>query len=208
MGKVIDISVPLHPGLPLWPGSSALEIVRDLDLDRGDEANVSKMTLDVHSGTHLDAPLHFLSGGRTTEDIPLEVGIGPCLVVDCSGNQVIDAAFLEKQAIPEDTQRLILKTDYWRSFSQPFREDFTALSLDGAQWIADRGILLVGIDCHSIQRYHDSYETHLVLLRKDIVIVESLYLRDAAAGPYELICLPIRVQGVEAVPVRAILRSW
>jgi arylformamidase len=207
MHKVIDISVPLHPGLPLWPGSSALEIVRDLDLDKGDEANVSRLTLDVHSGTHLDAPLHFIPDGKSTEEISLDKCIGPCQVIDCRGIDLIDAHFLERAHIPAGTSRILLKTDYWTDFSQPFREDFTALSLDGAQWVADRGVVLVGIDCHSIQSYADSYETHRVLLRKDIVIVESLYLRDVAAGSYELICLPLRVKGLEAVPVRAILRS-
>ncbi len=179
-----------------------------MDLARGDEANVSELEMDVHSGTHLDAPLHFLEDGFTTEDIPLHKLVGPCFIVDFTGNRRINATELEAAGIPEDTRRLLLKTDHsalWGDFSQPFRSDFCALTLEAAQWIADRNFWLVGIDGPSIQMYEDSYDTHVVLLRKEIVILENLNLLEAESGPSELLCLPLRVRGVEAVPVRAVL---
>lgn len=208
MHKLLDISVPLHSGLPLWPGSRSLQISRVMDLARGDEANVSELEMDVHSGTHLDAPLHFLEGGCTTEDIPLHKLVGPCFIVDFRGHRHIEATDLEAAGIPEDTRRLLLKTDHsalWGDFSQPFRSDFCALTLDAARWIADRNFWLVGIDGPSIQMYEDSYDTHEVLLRKEIVILENLNLLEAEPGASELICLPLRIRGVEAVPVRAVL---
>lgn len=209
MNELIDISVPLHPGLPLWPETPALRITQDMSLAAGDVANVSRLDLDAHSGTHIDAPLHFIPGGDTTDDIPLHKFIGPCFVADFTGLQRITATDLEAAHIPDDTRRLLLKTDnsaLWQDFRRPFRPDFCALSLDAAQWIAERGMFLVGIDYHSIQMYDDSFDTHIALLQHKVVILESLHLRHIAPGPYELLCLPLRVWGVEAVPVRAVLR--
>lgn len=208
MHKLLDISVPLHSGLPLWPGSRPLQISRVMDLSRGDEANVSELEMDVHSGTHIDAPLHFLEQGCTSEEIPLYKLVGPCFIADFRGYERITATNLEQAGIPKDAQRLLLKTDHsalWGDFSQPFRSDFCALTLDAAHWIADREFCLVGIDGPSIQMYDDNYDTHVVLLRREIVILENLNLLEAESGPSELICLPLRVRGVEAVPVRAVL---
>ncbi len=209
MTELIDISVPLHAGLPVWPGSSGVRISREMNIAGGDIANVSRMDIDVHAGTHIDAPLHFLDGADTTDDIDLHKFIGPCYVADFRGLQRITAADLERAGIPEGTQRLLLKTDnsdFWKDFAQPFRSDFCALTLDGAHWVVDRGMVLVGIDCHSIQMYNDPYDTHVVLLERKVVIMESLNLRDADPGAYELLCLPLRVRGLEGVPVRAVLR--
>jgi len=208
MGKLIDISVPLHAGLPLWPGSRPVHISRVMDLSRGDEANVSELEIDMHSGTHMDAPLHFITDGTTTEDIPLDKLIGNCLVVDFTNLKSISANDLERAAIPPDTKRLLFKTDNsgsWGDFSQPFSKNFCALTLDAAQWIAERGFLLVGIDGPSIQMFEDAYDTHIVLLNQQIVILENLNLIEVESGFAELICLPLRVSGVEAVPVRALL---
>jgi len=209
MIELIDISVPLHPGLPVWPGSHGVHISRLMNVADGDIANVSRLDIDVHSGSHIDAPLHFLDDGDTTDEIPLEKFVGPCFVADFRGLTRITAADLEAAGIPPGTQRLLLKTsnsDFWQDFAQPFRTDFCALTLDGAQWVADQGMFLVGIDCHSIQLYDDPFDTHIVLLERKIVIVESLNLRDVAPGLYELLCLPLRVRGLEGVPVRALLR--
>lgn len=209
MIELIDISVPLHPELPLWPHTPAVRIAQEMSLTAGDEANVSRLDLDAHSGTHIDAPLHFIPSGDTTDDIPLHQLIGPCWVTDCRGLQRITAADLEAAQIPHDTRRLLLKTDnsrLWQDFHQPFHSDFCALSLDAAEWVAARGMYLVGIDYHSIQMFDDPFDTHIVLLQNKVVILESIHLRDVAPGPYELLCLPLRVWGVEAVPVRAVLR--
>ena len=111
MTELIDISVPLHPGLPLWPETPALRITQEMSLAAGDVANVSRLDLDAHSGTHIDAPLHFIPDADTTDHIPLQQLIGPCWVADCKGLQCITAADLEAARIPADTRRLLLKTD-------------------------------------------------------------------------------------------------
>jgi len=208
MGKLLDISVPLHGGLPLWPGSRPIHIERVMDLAGGDDANVSELTIDLHSGTHIDAPLHFIQEGATTEEVPLEKMVGNCFIADFRGLHAISGADLENADIPAGVKRLLLKTDNssrWGDFAQPFRSDFCALTPDAAQWIVRRDLMLIGIDGPSIQLYEDPYDTHIVLLQNQIVILENLNLLEAEPGPAHLICLPLRVRGVEAVPVRAVL---
>lgn len=209
MHNYIDISVPLHPNLPVWTGGYGVHISALQQLRSGDIANVSRLDIDIHNGTHIDAPLHFVDGGKTTDEIALDRFLGPCHVVEIKGVKAIGRQELEAAGIPWGIKRLLLKTDnseLWTNMSHPFVEDFSALSPDGAQWAVDRGIDLIGIDYHSIQRFADPPDTHIILLQHEIIILEGLDLRDAAPGVYELICLPIKIRGVEGASARAILK--
>lgn len=208
MSQFIDISVPLHPNLPVWPGTQGVKISAVMDMNRGDEANVSRLDIDVHSGTHIDAPKHFLKNGDTTERIPIHQTVGPCQVVDMRGQTAITADLLQQANIPNGTKKLLFKTDNsekWRDFSHTFDENFCALTLDAAHWVVEKGIELVGIDYHSIQLFHDSMETHIILLQAKVVILEGLNLLEVAPGSYRLICLPLKVIGVEGISARAVL---
>jgi arylformamidase len=205
-----DISVPLGINLPTWPDSPGVQRTSRMSIARGDVANVTQLSIDVHTGTHVDAPLHFLEQGQSVEELGLTPFIGPAVVVDTGAAKKITAAVLNAAAIPDGTERLLLRTaNSLRpgSFQTPFDEDYAALTLDGAQWLATRHLRLVGIDYLSIQRYSESPEVHRALLRSGLTILEGLCLEDIAAGAYELVCLPLRLIDVEGAPARAILMS-
>lgn len=209
MKKYHDISVPLDPKLPVWPGGPQIEIYRTSNIEK-DGWTVSEMKLDLHSGTHIDAPLHIVPNGKTTVEIPLDKLIGVCEVVEFFGKSVITADDLNRLNLEKDVQKLLLKTDNSKMWDNPhhtFYEDFCALSADGAQWIVDNKIHLVGIDYLSIQRFYDSPDTHVILLENEVVILETLDLRAIKAGKYKLICMPLKVNGVEGVSARAVLET-
>lgn len=205
-----DISALLAPELPIWPGSPGVLTTSRMSIAAGDDANVSQLEMDVHTGTHVDAPHHFVHGAAAVEDLGLDPFIGPAVVADAGGAVEISAAVLEGFGLPERTQRLLLRTvnsskaDAYRT---PFDPDYTALTLDGAEWLAARGeIRLIGIDYLSIQRYELTTDIHRVILDAGIAILEGLDLHATAPGEYELVCLPLRLASVEASPARAILR--
>jgi arylformamidase len=210
MPKLIDISVTLQPGLPVWPTSKPLSITQTDSMKNGSVANVTRFEAGSHTGTHIDAPLHFVDDAKTTLEMPLELLVGPCLVLDFQGKTKITAADLEAMNIPAGTEKLLFKTDnshLWDDMTHPFYEDFCALTADAAQWVVDHRIHLVGIDYLSIQLYHDSFETHVILLSNEVAIVEGLDLREVAPGEYRLICLPLKIKGVEGTLARAVLEE-
>jgi arylformamidase len=206
--RIIDISVRLHPQIPVWPDSAGFHTMSTMALDKGDTANVTRLDCDVHVGTHIDAPRHFLKNGKTVDELSLDILIGPAVVVFLPRTRLITAAVLEKLPIPPHTRRLLLHTRNSRMWAEPqFNSDYTALAPDAAQWIVDRHIGLVGIDYLSVEQFGTPPDAHTILLAADIVILEGLNLTDAAAGTYELICLPLRLAGAEGAPARAILRQ-
>jgi len=204
----IDISVPVRgEGMPTWPGSPPVQFEHRLSIQCGDNADDTTMTLSVHTGTHIDAPSHFVDGGKTLDELGLDPFIGPCQVVTCEGVPRIDVAALERANVAPDTTRLLFKTDNsLNKWSDTFDETFVGLSLEGARWVTDRGIKLVGIDYLSIQPYGESDEIHKQLLRQEVVILEGLMLGHVEPGHYDLLCLPMRLQGTEGAPARALLR--
>jgi arylformamidase len=205
--KYYDISVPISPQLPVWPDTQPIEFQRTLDLDQGDIANDTTISMSVHTGTHVDASLHFVSSGRSVDELPLDTLIGVVTVVDVGEIEVITADFLESLELPNNLKRILFKTKNSRLWnSSTFQTNFVALSFDAAEWLVNQGIILVGIDYLSIQRFYDGPETHIVFLQSDVVIIEGLNLIDVPAGNYELICLPIKLKGLEGAPSRAILR--
>jgi arylformamidase len=206
---LIDISIPLREGMTTWPDSVGLTLTRTKRMEDGDVVNNSRLDFDVHMGTHIDAPWHFLAAGEKIEDLALADLIGPAVVAHLPDCDAIGEAELEALALPAGTQRLLLKTrnsTWWAGGTTPFREDFVALTAGGARWIVERGMRLVGIDYLSVQRFRDPPLTHHLLLGARIVIVEGLHLADVEPGEYELICLPILLHGAEGAPARAVLR--
>jgi len=205
----IDITYPISAKLPKWPSSKGFE-ARWHMLMPVETNNLSSFTIDSHLGTHLDAPLHFIHQAKAIDEMDLNKLIGKAYVAEIRGLKSITASDLENANIPENCTKLLLKTNnqlYWEQGLTEFQEDFSSIDATGAQWIVDRGIHLIGIDYLSIQRFHDGLETHNILLQNEVVIVETLNLEHVKAGWYDLICLPLNLEGLEASPVRAILKK-
>jgi arylformamidase len=206
--KMYDITLPIDPALPVWPGDPAIELERAASITQGSDANVSRLACSVHVGTHVDAPLHFIDGGESVDRLDLRILTGRAHVVDCRGVSQISAAKLEAAGIPKRARRLLLKTDnssLWHAGVSDFIEDFVALLPDAAGWLVERGIQLVGIDYLSIAPFHDGVPTHQILLKAGVIIVEGLDLWKVPAGRYTLYCLPLKLTGSDGAPARVIL---
>ena len=176
-------------------------------LSKGDSANVSVLSLGSHTGTHVDAPSHFIDGANSVERLPLDALVGPAYVAEFGGNAHITAADLELMAIPGDCQCLLFKTRNGLLWDDPeFHTDFVALAPDAAGKLAERGMRLVGIDYLSIERFRARpHEVHETLLASGVVILEGVDLRRVTAGSYFLVCAPLNVVGAEGAPARAFL---
>jgi len=210
MKKIIDISLPLKPDIPVWPDSIGFHITPTKTLEAGDEANLSRLECDVHVGTHIDAPGHFIKGGNAVEQIDLDNLIGPAWVAFLPDVKAVTADDLNKLELSAEIRRLLLKTrnsELWARGETEFKKDFVALTPDAAQWIVDKGINLIGIDYLSIQCFGDSPLTHRILLESDVIILEGLNLCGVHSGIYELICLPLNLVGAEGAPARAVLQT-
>ncbi len=191
----------------VYEGDPAVDVTPRLEIARGDAANVSLLSMGSHTGTHVDAPAHFIEGGATVEALPLDVLIGPALVAEVGSERLIGRRDLEP--LPLDGQsRLLLKTRnsaLWAAGG--FSRDFVALDLEGARYLTERRLRLIGIDYLSIEAFHSpGHPVHRHLLGAGVVILEGLDLSRVAPGVYELVCLPLPVRGIDGAPCRAVLR--
>ena len=206
---IYDISLTISPNLPTWPGDPALELEQIESMDKGAHANVTHLSAAVHLGTHVDAPHHFLNDGRTVENLPLEVLTGPCYVTQLpDGIEAITAEVLDRSEITSEMKRVLFGTSnshLWAKGETAFQTDFVAITEDGAEWLVERGIQLVGVDYLSVAPYGESVPTHTVLLKAGVVVVEGLNLSKIVRGFYDLYCLPLKIAGSDGAPARAIL---
>lgn len=211
MGRILDISVSIGSNTPIWPDSEGVKLEQIQTIDGGYHANISKLICDVHLGTHIDAPFHFIPGGHKISQIPLEILVGKAFVCFISTDKHITALDLEKAGIKNDTERVLLKTRnslLWKEYRNVFQPNYIALTPEAALWIVEMKIKLVGIDYLSIQPYEDQTQmTHKILLSAGIVILEGINLSDVYPGEYELFCLPLKLENAEGAPARAILRE-
>ena len=204
----LDISVPISERTPVFSGDPTYHRELASAMARGDICNVSRLDMGVHTGTHIDAPRHFIEGAPATEDIPLDACMGAAFVVDATAlRETIRAADLDGLTIPAGETRLLFKTRNSDLWSRPdFSSDFLAFEADAARWLVDRGVRLIAIDYLSIGPFGDAVETHRTFLGAGVVVVEGTDLRAVAPGPYELLCLPLRLVGSDGAPARALLR--
>jgi arylformamidase len=209
--KLYDVSIPIFPGMPQWAGEQVVSTVPQSRTPK-DRANVTRITLTTHTGTHVDPPRHFVHGATTVDEVPLERWVGPCWVADVTAAAPeIEVHDLEAAGIPESTERLVLKTsssELWGTHPEEFVDTFIALSVPAAEWIVARGIRLVAIDSLSVGPFHTTgLETHLALLGNDVIAVEGLDLRGIEPGQYELLCFPLKIRGGDGAPARVALRG-
>jgi arylformamidase len=201
--EIIDVTVPVREGMPIYEGNPGVRLTLVQAIEDGSPANLSELALGVHTGTHVDAPVHFIEGGDGAETLPLEVMIGPAQVVDATSlDGPIDAESLSRLDLPKNAERLILKTrnsELWAR--SEFTRDFIRLTDDGARMLIGRGVRLIALDYLSI----GDRDAHRVLLGSGIVALEGLDLHEVEPGPYELVCLPLRLVGADGAPARVVL---
>jgi arylformamidase len=205
--KIFDVSVPISSRLPTWPGDPKVSLERVSAIAKGEAANVSRLEAGVHTGTHVDAPVHFVDGATGIDSIPIETLVGPCLVVEA------DPPWLELR--PEDLPatehtRILFKTRNsarWGNADRPFDTEFVAIGLDLARRLVAEGKLLVGVDYLSVESYHAPFEhpVHHTLLAARVVVIEGLDLSQVEPGDYDLYCLPLKLVGSDGAPARTVL---
>ena len=206
--RTYDITLTISPNLPTWPGDPGVKIERVEKIEDGSNANVSRVDMGVHTGTHVDAPYHFLSDGTTVDKLNLSLLTGRAYVLHLPEINVITAAVLEEAQIPPRTRRVLFKTrnsDLWVDEESDFQTDFVGLTEDGAEYLVRRGVKLVGVDYLSVAPYQKSRPTHERLLEAGVVIVEGLDLSEVSQGRYTLYCLPMKLANSDGAPARAIL---
>jgi arylformamidase len=206
---IYDISVPIREKMPVWPGDPGVKISLAMSMVRGDPVNVSSLAMGAHTGTHFDAPFHFIQSGKTVEQLDPEILVGPCRVFDIPTEDEIDVTHLRGLPL-KGVARALFKTPNSRLWAarDDFYEDFVHLSPMAAKFLVQMGVKLVGVDYLSVEGYHvQGAPSHLALLGAGVIILEGLNLADVPPGDYELIALPLKLAGADGAPARALLRS-
>ncbi|BDC35069.1 cyclase [Candidatus Dependentiae bacterium Noda2021] len=203
---IIDISWPVGPAITAYKDKKTVEFYPLKNFD-ADHVRESKITLGAHTGTHVDAPSHFVKDGLTIDKIDLQTIIGQCVVIDCTEiDNAIDADFLKKQAALKSGQIILLKTkNSALAHGAPFNPDFIFLNHSAAEYCAEQKVKAIGIDYLGIERGQPDHATHTALFNTGITIIEGLRLEHVTPGSYFLCCLPLALQGIEAAPARAVL---
>jgi arylformamidase len=204
----IDISVPLRNGMVRWPGDTGFQAERVQQMAQGDTCNLSRVSMGMHTGTHIDAPLHFVRDGVGIDRMPIEAMIGPARVLQIDDDESIKSSALTQHAI-RSGERLLFKTRNstraWQT--DEFVTDYVHVSLDAARFLVERKVRTVGIDYLSVGGYErDGDEVHRTLLGAGIWLIEGLNLAAVAPGRYELVCLPLNYENGDGAPARAVLR--
>lgn len=209
--KIYDVTVAISENVPIFPDDPKVKINLCEAISKGGLANVSELSFCVHTGTHVDAPNHFIEGAKEANQVDLTKLIGKCHVIELKNNEMsVEPKHVEQL---ENVERVLFKTrnsNFWNEPEKGFREDFTYISPEAAKVLAEKEIKLVGIDYLSVDKFSSkTFDTHLILLKNEIVIIESLDLREVSEGEYELICLPLKYigGGGDGSPARTILRK-
>ncbi len=207
--KIHDVTLTIRPGMAVWPGEPEVELYRLKKLEDGANANVTYMGFAVHTGTHVDAPCHFLQDESSVDALPLDVLVGEVLVAELADDvDQITAQEVKSLELQPGTERLLFKTrnsQYWVEGGDVFKPEFVGITEDGAQALVDLGVKLVGIDYLSIAPFKKSRPTHLVMLKAKMVVIEGLDLSKVNAGKYTLFCLPLKLAKSDGAPARVIL---
>jgi len=208
--RTYDVTLTINPSMPVWPGDPGVTLERVQKIEDGSVANVSRIEMGVHTGTHVDAPYHFIKDGSTVERLSLKTLIGRAYVVhlDDSVDRILPE-HLEAAGIPPRTQRVLIRTrnsKHWaKADYKPFDEDYVGVDVSAAQYLVKRGVKLVGVDYLSVAPFPEPQPTHVALLKAGVVIVEGLNLSQIAQGRYNFWCLPLKLDKSDGAPARAVL---
>jgi len=204
-----DISLAITEDLPTWPGDPRIELEKISQIQDGEMANLTRISTSVHVGTHVDAPDHFLGNGDTVENIPLELMVGPALVVELPVERIITADDLRAAGVTGKEKRLLFKTKnslLWADGIEDFQEDFIALDPSAASYLVACGLEVIGVDYLSVAPFDDPEPTHRILLEAGVLIIEGLALSRIEPGAYTLLCLPLKIGGSDGSPARVLLQ--
>ena len=205
----IDASVPISDSMVHWPGDPAVKIKHLSDMDQGDDYTVSHISMMVHTGTHMDAPLHFTKSKTGMDKMPLDATVGKTRVIEIHSKDYITPEELRPHRLRKG-ERLLFKTRNSKSRwdRKPFNKKFIPLSIDAARFLAERKIKTLGVDYLSIGEYDGNVvEVHRTILKAGIWVIEGLDLSKIEPGDYEMICLPLKIVKSDGAPARAILRK-
>jgi arylformamidase len=205
--KLLDVSVPLVARMPVYPGNPEFELQPVKRIGDGGSSNVSRLIMGTHTGTHVDAPRHFIDDGDAVDELPLDLLLGRARVVEITKRGGIGADELAAAGLREDI-RVLLKTSnsaLWNG--EGFHEDYTYVTEEGARYLVAQGVKVIGVDYLSVEQYKKAgAPAHRALLSEGVVIIEGLNLSEAEPGMYEMYCLPLRVAGGDGAPARVILK--
>lgn len=210
--KIFDISLPISPTMIVWPGDPPVEILQLSAIKEGGDANISKISMCVHTGTHIDAPYHFIDQSDTIDKLPLTKLVGKVFVMDL-GKQidVIDEDMLRGHPESEKllkNRKVLFKTRnsfLWGNKTGQFDENYVGINTSGANFLSSLNLDLVGVDFLSVASYEETEQPHKILLSRHIILLEGINLRDVPAGFYDLYCLPLLILGSDGAPARVIL---
>ncbi len=208
--RYIDITLGLGPSLPTWPGHPAFVLEPMGRIASGASSNVSRLSMSVHGGTHVDAPFHFFDDGAGIDSLRIESMLGRAYVVHVAKVDRVTAVELERARVPSRTRRLLIRTrnsEYWSQGEATFREDFVGLDASAARWVVEHHIQLLGVDYLSVAPWKEGRPTHEILLRAGVTVLEGLNLQHVRAGRYRLFCLPLRILGSDGAPARVVLEK-
>jgi arylformamidase len=202
-----DATLPLREGMLAFPGDPLFAMEPFLKRAEGDPFDLALLRMCTHTGTHIDPPAHYLDGGATVDMIPLDVLVGPGIVLDMRGRKQIDRAALENACL-HARKRVLLKTDNGPALHEPtFSEDYVSLTEDGAEFLLEQEVVLVGIDYLSIEKYRNpGAPVHTTLLTAGVLVLEAVDLLNVPPGLCEVYCLPLRIQGADGAPARVVIR--
>lgn len=200
----IDISMPLHNGMAVWPGDTPFQYKLDATYE-DDGANVGQIQLSLHAGTHIDAPYHYDPNGKAIDSLPLQLFMGPVYIAEFLDIDQITVADLQRAAIPFG-ERIFFKTKQAWHPTQ-FNESFTTLSSEAIRFLKEQGVRLIGIDSPSVDPFESKLEAHFACREEDIYIIENLRLEQVEQGEYDFIGLPLYIRGADASPIRALVKK-
>lgn len=205
--KYYDISLNLSAETVRWVTSPPFELIERRRMSRGDQNNSSAVTMSVHSGTHLDAPFHFVPDGATIESLPLDLFMGPARVHAVDAGKYITREHVDAIDLKGDVRVLFKTRNSSLLRKSAYEPDFTAFSVEAARALAARGVKLVGLDYLSVAHADEQVPVHRAFLDQGIALLEGVDLSEIQPGRYELICFPIRIRGSDGAPCRAVLRE-
>lgn len=206
--KIYDVTLPISESSVVWPGDGGVQFKQMSSVEQGDNSTVTRLTLSAHTGTHVDAPKHFIAGAGSVDKLSLDTLIGPAWVADAGIANALTAGVIRALDIPPGTERVLFKTtnsELWAYGEKTFFKSYVAISEDGAQWLLDAGVKLVGIDYLSVAPFGNTGPVHRQLLEASVILLEGLNLTGIRQGEYQLVCLPLKIAGCDGAPARVVL---